>query len=186
MTAFYLGTGPQDVGNALSFLGVPGGLTWNNFFYENMDDVNKLIMDECQAIINEGLWNEIRATIKSKLGSKYPMEEMEQLITNFKTNTGFIPEEIKQLGIIVSYDMGWQKRSTGRIYDSLSGHGYMIGCLSGKVVSFGVRSKKCVKCTRATNKNMVVKPHFCTINHHGSSGSMEAALALGLVNATHK
>ena len=71
MTAFYLGTGPRDVGNALSFLGVPGGNTWHNFFYENMEKVNNVIMSECQEMIDEGLWNEIRATIKSKLGSKY-------------------------------------------------------------------------------------------------------------------
>lgn len=36
-----------------------------------MEDVNNEVMSECQEMINEGLWDEIRATIKFKLGSKY-------------------------------------------------------------------------------------------------------------------
>jgi len=31
------------------------------------------------------------------------------------------------IGHTVSYDMGWSKRSTGKVYDSLSGHGFLIG-----------------------------------------------------------
>ena len=45
------------------------------FFYENMEKVNSVIMSECQEMIDEGLWNEIRATIQSKLGSKYSSEK---------------------------------------------------------------------------------------------------------------
>ena len=76
--------------------------------------------------------------------------------------------------------MGWNKRSTGRVYDSLSGHAFMIGCRSGKVISFGVRAKKCAKCSTAKRRGTTPVPHFCTINHEGSSGSMEANLALSL------
>ena len=95
MTSFYLGTGPQDVGNALSFLGVPGGNTWHNFYYENMETLNNVIMSQCQEMIDEGLLNEIRATIKTKLGSKYSSDKIEEYIRNFKSNNGFIPDEIK-------------------------------------------------------------------------------------------
>ena len=72
-----------------------------------MEDVNSHIMDEYESIINEGLWAEIRAAIKSELGSKYSPEEIEVFISNFKENKGTIPEEIKIIGITVSYDMGW-------------------------------------------------------------------------------
>ena len=44
------------------------------------------------------------------------------------------------------FDMGWQKRATGRVYDSLSSHGYMIGCSTGKVISMGVLCKKYSTC----------------------------------------
>ncbi|XP_053377685.1 uncharacterized protein LOC123543061 [Mercenaria mercenaria] len=46
----------------------------------------------------------------------------------------------------VSVDGGWQKRGCGRAYDSLSGHCTMIGCKTGKVVGYAVRSKGCRIC----------------------------------------
>ena len=123
---------------------------------------------------------EICATIKSKLGLEYSPDEIKEYISNFESNSGFIPDKIKKVGIIMSYDMGWQKRSTGCIYNSLSGYGYLIECVSGKVVSFGVRCKKCVKCTRANNIQTVAGPHLCTVRHDESSGSIETSLALEL------
>ena len=59
----------------------------------------------------------------------------------------------------------------------MSGHAFMIGCHSGKVVAFAVRAKKCIKCTRAKKKCVIPEAHKCTANHKGSSGSMEAAAA---------
>ena len=76
--------------------------------------------------------------------------------------------------------MGWNKRSSGRVYDSLSGRAFLIGCRSGNVIYFGVCAKKCVKCARATKLGVDPKSHVCSINHVGSSGSMEAKLALQL------
>jgi hypothetical protein len=44
----------------------------------------------------------------------------------------------------VSYDMGWQKSS--KTYDSLSGHGLMIGSQTKRVICFQNYSKTCSKC----------------------------------------
>ena len=107
------------------------------------------MMEVCSDIVEEGLVAEIKATILKKLFGKYTEEEIDLHIKNFIENTGSVPDEIKKIGITVSYDMGWNGRSTGRVYDSLSGHGYFIGCLSGCVIAYGLKSKKCSKCTRA-------------------------------------
>ena len=57
----------------------------------------------------------------------------------------------------------------------------MIGCQSGKLISFDVLAKRCVKFARAARSELdVCPPHICTINHEGSSGSMEEKLALQL------
>ena len=32
-----------------------------------------------------------------------------------------------------SYDMGWLRRSSGRAYNSRSGHGVLVGEVSGKI-----------------------------------------------------
>ena len=80
------------------------------------------------------------------------------------------------IGIAVSYDMAWQKRSSGHVYDSLSGHGFFIGCRTGKVISRGILKKNCAICTHYLSKNLLIPEHSCNINHDGSSGSMESIL----------
>jgi hypothetical protein len=50
----------------------------------------------------------------------------------------------------VSYDMGWQKLK--KTYDSLLGHGLMIGLQTKRVVSFQNYSKSCGKCERHAKK----------------------------------
>ena len=35
--------------------------------------------------------------------------------------------ERESVGITVSYDMAWQKRSSGQKYDSPSGHAFIVG-----------------------------------------------------------
>ena len=79
--------------------------------------------------------------------------------------------------------MGWNKRSTGKVYDSLSGHGFIIESLTKKVIGFGVRKKKCSICQNLNRNNLAAtEAHMevCNINSHGSSGAMEAELALVL------
>ena len=51
------------------------------------------------------------------------------------------------IGIDVSFDMGWQKRSSGRSYDSRSGHAFLIGCHTQKVISQIIYSKNCRICS---------------------------------------
>jgi hypothetical protein len=83
----------------------------------------------------------------------------------------------------VSYDMGWQKAA--KTYDSLSGHGLMIGARTNRVVASQNYSKVCLICdlhSNATTKNTTpevpVRAHECPRNHEGSSKGMEAKAAL--------
>ena len=96
-----------------------------------------------------------------------------------------IPDVIKKIGIAVSYDMGWQKMSTGRVYDSISGHGYLIGCRTGKILGMQVRQTKCKKCQAENNNGTPAATHDCMVNWDGSSGAMEAAVAMYLIVVVH-
>ena len=77
--------------------------------------------------------------------------------------------------------MAWQKRSTGRVYDSVSGHAYMVGCESGKVISMGVLAMACAVCRRCKRRGIEPSHHSCTINYDGSSGGMESTLCVELL-----
>ena len=89
-----------------------------------------------------------------------------------------IPALIKKVALTVSYDMGWQKRSTGKLYDSLSGHGFIFGCKTGNIIGFRVKSKACSTCALANSLNVAPEDHKCQINWDGASGAMEAGVAL--------
>jgi hypothetical protein len=54
--------------------------------------------------------------------------------------------------INVSYDMGWQKAK--KTYDSISGHGLMIGNATKNVVAFQNFSSACGFCSRNPKKQM--------------------------------
>ena len=53
--------------------------------------------------------------------------------------------------LTVTYDMGWQKRSSGRIYDSSSGQAFIIGASSKGITGMVLYSKACRMCDYAEN-----------------------------------
>ena len=39
------------------------------------------------------------------------------------------------IDLVCSFDFGWQQRGSGNIYNSLSGHGFLVGARSKKVIA---------------------------------------------------
>lgn len=73
------------------------------------------------------------------------------------------------VGVMCSYDMGWQKR--GKAHNSSTGHGAVLGVATGKVLDFATRNKTCRTCA-ASKKDNKRTPHDCRKNHCGSSKIM--------------
>jgi len=84
--------------------------------------------------------------------------------------------------LILQYDMGWQKRSSGRAYNSLSGIGSMIGQNTGKIVGYGLRCKSCRFSSYWETKGRSPPEHACVINFTGSSKAMEPDVACEIVH----
>jgi hypothetical protein len=91
--------------------------------------------------------------------------------------------------VSISYGMGWQKSK--KTYDSMSGHGLLIGshAQTKRVICFQNYLKSCSKCERdrrnIANKktpDVPVTAHNCPWNDDGSSKGMEAKAALSCVN----
>ncbi|XP_067664302.1 uncharacterized protein [Haliotis asinina] len=83
--------------------------------------------------------------------------------------------------ISVSVDAGWQKRGSGKCYDSLSGHCSMIGNKTGKVLGYSIRSKSCRMCYEAFKANRTPTEHDCKKNWDGSSKGMEPDMVSEMV-----
>ncbi|XP_068698222.1 uncharacterized protein [Montipora foliosa] len=85
--------------------------------------------------------------------------------------------------LVASYDMAWQRRSNGRTYNSLSGHGSLIGKETGKIIGVGTRITACRVCdTAASSQKEPKKKHDCRVNWDGSSKGMEPNLAVEMLN----
>ncbi len=78
-----------------------------------------------------------------------------------------------------SYDAHWDKP---RGFNSLICGGAAIGRFSGKVISYGVKVKKCGICSYAQHLNKEAKPHTCYKNYNGSAKSMESAIGVDIAN----
>ena len=74
--------------------------------------------------------------------------------------------------------MGWNKRSFGNRYDSLSGHVFYIGCLSQQIICAIVTAKKCRICSLNELKGIEPPELNCPKNYTGSSKAMEVDAAL--------
>ncbi|KAK3108325.1 hypothetical protein FSP39_005637 [Pinctada imbricata] len=78
----------------------------------------------------------------------------------------------------VSCDGGWQKRGSGKNYNSLSGHVTVIGKHTKKCVAYGVACKNCRKCKYLNKTKNVHKAHPCRRNWAGSAKGMEPFLTV--------
>ena len=187
LSAFYTGTGGRDVGFRSNMLGIRGGKTWAKQANRHGLKANAKNLGLAAQIFKELMELEIRATITETLKKTYTDEEIDRYVSYFLDGKyEQLPTEIRKVGIIVSFDMGWQKRSTGRVYDSLSGHGFIIGVRTKNVIGFGLRKKGCSICSKANGKNVPAGAHKCQVNWSGSSGAMESSLALDLISDTYR
>jgi hypothetical protein len=99
-----------------------------------------------------------------------------------KDENGMILGNAKYANIDVSFDMGWQQRSSGNRYASLSGDALLVGCMTRKPVAFIVKSKICNFCKAWNNKKLEDPPwHDCRANHGGSLSAMEPVACLEMV-----
>ena len=78
-------------------------------------------------IMQEAMVEEIKATKWGNLDGKKIEAEIDKGIeSSLSKNREDIPSYIVTIGLTASYDMGWNKRSIGKVYDSLLGQGFLI------------------------------------------------------------
>ena len=88
--------------------------------------------------IEEALQEEIKHTLEHK---NWSYGDWCDLSDKDKNNN--------KVKLAVTYDMGWQKRSSGRRYDSSIRHAFIIGESSKGIIGMVLYSKACLKCDSA-------------------------------------
>ena len=107
------------------------------------------------ASINIALDNEMKLSLQSKFDGEQFVRKFDEWRAKKLTN--------EDNGLTICYDMGWNKRSTGTRYDSISGQGVMVGALSRKVVGFTTKSKTCRECKRLEKRLQMFQFHIMKI-----------------------
>ena len=158
-----LGLGGEHAAVLSAFLDLPNPEKWRRQFgviekalHPTMDDIKR----NCQ---EEAAEKEVALTLDSE---DHPIEQ------------SLIQEDVPIYRVRASFDMGWQVRSSGGKYGSSTGHAFLIGALSKKIMDSELLNKKCSVCTKhecRTGSIDGVKDHHCMKNYEGTSKSMEAA-----------
>ena len=120
-------------GGSTKLLGVLN-LPWKGFEKKNFTKIEAHAgMDEqlvSYLAIEEALQEEI----------KYTLEHNNQSYGEWCAQTDKDKNNNK-VKLTVTYDMGWQKRSSGRIYDSSTGHAFIMGERSKGIIIMVLYSK---------------------------------------------
>ena len=145
MSTFLTGSSFEKAVRVLACLNIEVTVGTNRTFYNHQALLTANIIKTTTAVIQEAQAEEIKATILEKLAEQGINEERAKKLYN-KWLDDHNVKEIGNVGMIVSFDMAWQKRGSGNRYDSLSGHAIMIGCRTKKVIGIIVYAMKCTKC----------------------------------------
>ena len=149
--------------------------------------VGNIVIKEARKVANECLLKEVRSSYLER-NPHFGEEEWRDFYNNFLTNTHHAytaneqnTQEANAVDLTVSADMGWQKRSSGRKYDSPSGHMFMVGCSTNKIIDYEIKCVSCAICSNAKKKGKDPKPHHCQKNFDGHAKAMEAISAAEII-----
>ena len=67
---------------------------------------------------------EVTLTIEEKLKGEYTVSEIDEFIVEKVDGTVTGVNEVDNVHISISFNIGWEKKGTGHTYDSNSGHAY--------------------------------------------------------------
>ncbi|MGL5934520.1 MAG: hypothetical protein ACRCZI_02740, partial [Cetobacterium sp.] len=173
-----VGDAHTEAGRMLGLLGLPNDTTMTSRSFCIIEDrVGPFIRQLCDEIILENIDEEARLSMTEVDYNVWKMW------TKDEQSIGDLPfERWPQLS--ATYDMAWQQRSSGHVYNSVSGHGSLFGSFSRKIIGLVIKSKHCTYCKTFMKKNpeeQGVPMHSCWRNHAGSSKAMETAAAVELL-----
>ena len=181
------GDGGKEAERLLGLLDLPNLTTMSSRSFAMVEKVLSVhVIAVGKQAIHENVLEEVRL---STLGNgEFNYGAWKEVVDDFPPTGNelmALPDGCCRPWVDVSMDMGWNKRSSGRQYDSNSGHACMVGTRTRKPIALCMKSKFCAKCTWSTSRGKEPKEHDCRVNHVGSSGSMEASALVDMLESLH-
>jgi len=170
------GDGGVEAGRILGLLGLPNSTTMEKRSFTIIENrIGPVLQGLCRDMLQENLDEEVAIYYGDAED-----DEGNKLFDLWKENKLPVPLWPK---LKVATDMGWQKRSSGKNYNSLSGHALFVALLTRKPMCLETKHKVCRFCKVWHTQHTIdeaVPEHNCVVNHVGSSGSMEALAVLAM------
>ena len=170
------GDGGVEAGRLLGLLGLPNSTTMEKRSFTIIEKrIGPMLQDLCKDILLENLDEEVAIYYGDETDNNGNV-----LFDLWKQR--LLPRQ-QWPRLTIATDMGWQKRSSGRNYNSLSGHALFVATLTRKPICLATINKVCRYCKMWHIKHPIDVPvpdHYCVVNHQGSSGSMEALAVLDM------
>jgi len=171
------GDGPTEAGRVLGLCGLPNSTTMQTCNFTNIEQrMSPIIHQLAEECMRMNLEKEVKRSLGNATNDEGVL--LFDLWKDQKLPNNQLPK------VDFSTDMSWQGRSSGRTYNSLSGHALLVGGKTRLPCCMSIKSKKCNQCTSWHRHHGVdedVPEHECTLNFEGASGAMEPVAALHMV-----
>lgn len=175
------GDGGVEAQRFLALMSLPNATTFEK---SSMPKIEKGMTESIQALTDQYLQDNLVAEVMLTCEGDMTFD-FDQWKTCLEEGGHSDDADLIRPQIGVSMDMGWNKRSSGRKYDSNSGSAFLVGVKTRKPVARCLKSLFCRTCVYHINKNKQAPVHECQVNHKGSSGSMEADALIEMTESLH-
>jgi hypothetical protein len=88
------------------------------------------------SVENWSNWKELESIVgqaEEQVADEVSLENI-NLVTEKAAEQGEVPDEDRRVPITASIDMGWQKHSSSKTYNSNSGHSFLVGAITFKIL----------------------------------------------------
>jgi hypothetical protein len=133
-----MGTQPEAA-RILGLLGLPNDTTMETRSFGIIESwISKKIQQVTDDLLLENLTEEVKLSMeRSPLNDVNDFKLWKESLTN--KDVALLPARLPR--VTCSFDMGWQQRASGHVYNSASGHALMVGALTRKPIAFIIKSK---------------------------------------------
>ncbi|XP_076113426.1 uncharacterized protein LOC143081077 [Mytilus galloprovincialis] len=192
---YHSGIGPIQLNNLFTSLNLPN--VSESLIRRRCEEVGPILENIAQQSVDNALFEEGLLTKTCNLQADNDSDAIHAIASGSETatsssgiastdNTNPVCGPISVTGITASADGAYQRRGSGRCYNSLSGTASMIGKKTGKVVGYSARYKRCRKCDVAKFKKRLPTKHKCRKNWCGSAKSMEPDMIVEILKDAKK
>ena len=178
------GNGGTEAAHLLGLLGLPNSTTMDGSSNGSIEcqigpSVIQKLADDL--VYGRNLVEEVKLFYKDATYADPDNEYAGQLLITLWQDGKLINKPHLWPKLTLSADMGWQGRSSGMQFNSLSGDAILVGSLTRKPCAWYICSRSCSFCKgwkRGTRKDEATPEHNCRKNWEGSAGAMEPVAIL--------